>query len=411
MGFVMSIKIPLFFIVFLCGCNSQQDSTSCSKPENNPVKNQTISPEKKLLEKKLFKAIKHDDLSAVKELIAQGVNINAYNEKKGRFVVEVAGRMLFDGGGRITNSPSADLEIKKIVPQETILWHLIECGASLDKCEWLVRTIVRSGNRPFVELLIKKGIDLSKYKGVLLDAAGSGDEGVFKLVLSRDSDINYQDEDGTTALMTAVVRSYDIDNQRNETIVKILLERGADVNHKNKYDRSALAFAMIDSSIAIVKLLLQNKANIYENKILMHHAVQAGWDRKEKVELLLAQNFSLEEKNKDGQTPLHWAAGSVAREWRNCADPDMIKLLLENGANVNATDNNGKTPLINHILNTCDFDADTMLKVVPELLKFGADLSIKDKDGKRAEDYLQELMKRSDEPKFKAVYELFKKNS
>ena len=52
---------------------------------------------------------------------------------------------------------------------------------------------------------------------------------------------------------------------------------------------------------------------------------------------LLRQRGAVDERNKQGETPLHWAA------W--CCASQCVELLLAAGANVNATAVNGKTPL------------------------------------------------------------------
>jgi ankyrin repeat protein len=55
------------------------------------------------------------------------------------------------------------------------------------------------------------------------------------------------------------------------------------------------------------------------------------------VEVLLARGAEINEKDKNGKTPLHWAADNVIK--------DVVELLLVNKADVNAKSNNGWTPL------------------------------------------------------------------
>jgi len=57
----------------------------------------------------------------------------------------------------------------------------------------------------------------------------------------------------------------------------------------------------------------------------------------ETVALLLAGGADVNAQDGDGQTPLHWAASNALN--------DVVNLLLERGADINARDKYGNTPL------------------------------------------------------------------
>ncbi len=65
----------------------------------------------------------------------------------------------------------------------------------------------------------------------------------------------------------------------------------------------------------------------------------ASWGLK-LTELLLSQGANMEAKNNQGQTPLHLAVKPIYGSML------IIKLLVQYGANINAKDKNGQTPLI-----------------------------------------------------------------
>lgn len=361
------------------------------------------------LEDELLSAIIQGDEALVRKLITQGVNVNAYYENiedlgdrcmtKGH-AVDAAGEALFYEAERplgtmITISPAATMEdaMAHNSPAKSILWFLIEHGASLDECENLVRNIVKSGSKAFIELLMRKGVDLKKYDGILLDAAESGNEDAFRLVLSLVPDVNYCNKEGRTALIRAVADCYDGNVPRSEAIVKLLLERGADVNHHDCFGNTALILAAHNANVAIVKLLLQYKANVLaKNDNGVNALMCAALNRDinnggtEIVKLLLTKGLSLETADKEGKTPLHWAAGSEMRNgWRDAGSVEMVKFLLQNGAKVDALDHEGRSPLINHVLLY-----PREKEMITTLLKAGANPSIKDKSGKTTLDYVND---------------------
>jgi ankyrin repeat protein len=64
----------------------------------------------------------------------------------------------------------------------------------------------------------------------------------------------------------------------------------------------------------------------------------ASWKRQsEVVKVLLEKGADIEAKDEDGQTSLMWAS------YRGYSE--VVELLLENGANIEAKDNRGKTAL------------------------------------------------------------------
>lgn len=85
----------------------------------------------------------------------------------------------------------------------------------------------------------------------------------------------------------------------------------------------------------------------------------------------------MNERNKDGRTPLHLAAG-------NGKTPAIVKVLLRARAAPNARDKNGWTPL--HL--AAEFSKTPA--VVEALLAAGADPAAEDKEGKTPWHYAKE---------------------
>ena len=102
---------------------------------------------------------------------------------------------------------------------------------------------------------------------------------------------------------------------------------------------------------------------------LLHLATVGGGASPAVVKYLVLQGADILAKDKQGETPLHSAAG-----WGNI---EIVKFLVSQGADVLARDNNGNTPLWQ-----------TTTGIIPkiEILEFlisrGADVKAKDKEGK-----------------------------
>jgi len=73
----------------------------------------------------------------------------------------------------------------------------------------------------------------------------------------------------------------------------------------------------------------------YVNNNLIH--LYCNKNDIENLKKLIDSGADVNAKNKDGDTPLHTAT------WKG--NIEIVKLLIENGANLNIQDSNGKTPL------------------------------------------------------------------
>ena len=159
----------------------------------------------------------------------------------------------------------------------------------------------------------------------LMEAVRTGNIEIAKLLIEHNSDINIKNKDGKNMIMIACEKG-------NEEMFNLLIENNADINAKSSWGASALIYASEKGNINIMKYLIDN-----------------GIDVNGKAD-------------DNGDTPLLWA---VTGE-----NPyEASKLLIENGANVNATNYGGVAPAT--IL------AASTPKVVKLLKDNGADLDTK----------------------------------
>lgn len=113
----------------------------------------------------------------------------------------------------------------------------------------------------------------------------------------------------------------------------------------------------------MIKEIKKDNERIKEGETALHHAVQKGLIDPVK-HLVEEKGYDVDEIDSKGYTPLFCAVEK--------SDLEMIKYLIEKGADVNAYNKNGATAL--HIA------AD--LEIVKLLVEKGAYLDVNDDDGK-----------------------------
>lgn len=127
--------------------------------------------------------------------------------------------------------------------------------------------------------------------------------------------------------------------------VKAALQDGVDVDYVAKGGLIPLHIAVRDGRADIVSLLLQRGANVNivndDGETPLIRAVSFGLsknpDKARIVEMLIASGGDVRRADRDGFTPLHLAASWANRE--------VVKLLLDRGALLNALNRNNRTPL------------------------------------------------------------------
>jgi ankyrin repeat protein len=202
---------------------------------------------------------------------------------------------------------------------------------------------VTMGHLTVVRVLLDHGADMAATDRTgltaLHHAAISGSVATGRLLLDRAADAN-----------TRVGRAAPLPAFRDDTplalatgcshreFVDLLLEHGADPSRKGQDDFTPLHLA---SDADIAALLLAHGASAmergYENRTPLHQAAMQG--RTDVAALLLAHGADIEARDQQGRTPLLLTVDQPA------ASREMVAFLIRNKAQVNARSAAGDTPL------------------------------------------------------------------
>ena len=158
-------------------------------------------------------------------------------------------------------------------------------------------------------------------------------------LLERGADINAQDADNGAVLMYAI-------SGENRGLVMKLLTNGANTRNRDKYGAYVLHHAVRYGDMLLYSLLVEFGADpkeIAENGSAPIHEA-AFYGNEAVVKALLEQDNTLTSmRRKDGRTPLHRAAMKLSINEANHVR--LVLALIENGSDVNATDEHGLSPL------------------------------------------------------------------
>ena len=261
-----------------------------------------------------------------------------------------------------------------------------------------------------VNLLLDHGADVNiagaDGNSPLHGAVSNGFFDIAKRLVEKGSDVNLQNKEGRTPLFLGV-------KNKHEQLIKLLIENEADVNigYKKNYterillvrgkDKGRAAWHYVLVKKHLLGLFLKRVKGGRVNVADFGDILRSGWG-KDPPEGIIDQ--ILEEcdfKEIPGVTVLH-----IASKENN--EPEIIDLLVKSGANVNAQDAEGFTPLHMAAIHG-------NLKIVKKLVDLDADVNIITTDGKNAaelahlneeleiEEYLESKMASSQRTKEKEV--------
>ena len=210
-------------------------------------------------------------------------------------------------------------------------------------------------------------------KAIFYDA----DIKVLNTLINKGSDVCAVDMKRNTPLMYAAYKG-------NKKTLNALIAAGTDINMKNNDNYTARDIAQYNKNTEIVEILDATSA-----------LLNADWTKITSAQLndLIAKGANIHARDNEGSTMLIKAAFSKNFE--------AVKVLIQNNADINAVNEDGLTALmcasfprdkgaLEKVLNKVNGSLSDEQNIVETLLANGADVTIQDKVGKIAMDYVGE---------------------
>jgi len=224
-----------------------------------------------------------------------------------------------------------------------------------------------------IKLLINAGANFNTdYMGfhskALINAAEMGDKVMARLLIKAGGDVK------NSRALTNTIGCYNYDNEdKKERVVKLLISLGANVNTKDEQGRTALMEAARNRNEKMIQLLINNGADVRNSTALIDAVGGYSYDdhKKERIVMMLIRSGA------NVNTKDEWDRTALMEAARNGCE-SIVQLLIDNGADVK-----NSTALISAV-GCYGNDEDKKERIVMLLIRSGANVNAKDKQGRTA---------------------------
>ncbi|PAA62749.1 hypothetical protein BOX15_Mlig017318g2 [Macrostomum lignano] len=187
---------------------------------------------------------------------------------------------------------------------------------------------------------------------------------ILKVLIEKKFPIDTVTKSGDSCLTLAAAKA-------SAELVGLLIDFGLEKRHTNNDGDSAVSIACLrgdeDVLSKIWPITDEDSVKVYSLKNTLLHFACKGGSKKIAKSLIEKNESLLHARNGDFETPLHVACRNLKL--------DIVELLLEYGADPNAIDGNGKTPIFGALSASKGFE------ICQLLLAKSADVNVVSKDG------------------------------
>ncbi|KAL2026973.1 hypothetical protein VTO58DRAFT_111064 [Aureobasidium pullulans] len=267
---------------------------------------------------------------------------------------------------RDENSP---LDFALRSDNQKLIMELLD-GVGSAELEGVLKTTIYRGHHAVVKVLLKK-LQSEKLGYGLVMAALRGEESTVRLIIEALDPLSDYRDHFSKALLSLTKKLSDPPSKASFSMMDLLLESGADPNfddHTSDWASTPLSCAAM-SLDAVMYLIEQgalvNFRNHLGQTVLHHYPVN-----RETATFLIARGADVNNRDLVGSTPLHAA---VAHK------PELLSLLLEHHAKVDAQDGRGMTALNTFMRERRWDQSDTT--GLEYLLRYGASVDLENDEG------------------------------
>jgi ankyrin repeat protein len=290
------------------------------------------------LEPRLLRAVEHDNVEALRNIIELAHENGQYSDSFLRVgLMRSCERGCITATQYLLNLLCAD--IKDVDEQQRPL-------AASNRASPLLRAVERNHVR-IVQLLLDHGapLDTTDRDGrtALMTAAWKNHWHVLQVLIARGANVNAKDNRKRNVLHNLAADKH---CNWGEDVIAILLKTVCQIDGEAGQDelgRTPLHWACATGKLRLAEMLLKRphgpiadvNAIEFRNKSALHIAI--AHDRDDIVQLLLRHGADVDSRSDGGWTPLHNACDKGAI--------DLVRILLHAGAKINSQLLNGVTPL------------------------------------------------------------------
>lgn len=253
---------------------------------------------------------------------------------------------------------------------QKLIMELLDGSGDVES-ERVLKTAIYRGHHAVLKVLLAK-LQSEQLGYGLVEAAVGGEESTVRLIIEALDPLSDSRDHFSMALLSLTRTYWNLFSKASFSMMDLLLESGADPNfddHTSGWGPSTPLSCAAISLDAVIYLIEQGAlVNFRDHR--GRTALHSPYANRETATLLIARGADVNNRDLVGSTPLHAAVAH---------NPEILNLLLEHHAKVDAQDDHGMTAL-NAIMKKGRWDESDTTSL-EYLLQYGASVDLENDKG------------------------------